>query len=99
VPEDDPLAFPIDRHSLARLEISTWRTEAGDLDILVGIPDQSGRIVRYGELVTRAERLELLGVAVAAASLDDLVASKEWADRPKDREALPELRKLRARRT
>jgi hypothetical protein len=29
------------------------------------------------------------------AALDDIIASKEWADRPKDREALPELRALR----
>jgi len=29
------------------------------------------------------------------ASLDDIIASKEWSNRPKDREALPELRSLR----
>lgn len=97
--EDERLSFPIDRHSLARLEVSTWRTDAGDLDILIGIPDLSGRIVRYEELATRAEHLELLGVGVAAVSLDDLVASKEWAGRPKDHEALPELRRLRSRLT
>ncbi len=27
--------------------------------------------------------------------LDDVIASKEWADRPKDREPLPELRALK----
>jgi hypothetical protein len=32
------------------------------------------------------------GVRVAA--LDDIVGSKEWANRPKDRDALPELRQL-----
>lgn len=31
----------------------------------------------------------------AVASLDDLIRSKEIADRPKDREALVELRRLR----
>lgn len=32
--------------------------------------------------------------AVRVAALDDVIASKTWADRPKDREALVELRKL-----
>lgn len=31
----------------------------------------------------------------APAALDDIIASKEWADRPKDRDALPKLRALR----
>ena len=35
------------------------------------------------------------GVAVRVAALDDLIASKEWADRAKDHHALPELRELR----
>jgi len=32
------------------------------------------------------------------AGLDDVIASKEWANRPKDHEALPELRQLRDQR-
>ena len=32
-----------------------------------------------------------------AADLDDIIRSKEVADRPPDREALPELRRLRDR--
>jgi hypothetical protein len=30
-------------------------------------------------------------VLVQVASLEDIIASKKWADRPKDRDALPEL--------
>lgn len=30
------------------------------------------------------------------AALEDVIASKEWAGRPKDIEALPELRSLRS---
>ncbi len=33
--------------TLIRLEISTWRTDAGDLDILAAIPDRDGRHMRY----------------------------------------------------
>src|SRR6266540_4238141 len=29
--------------SLARMEISTWRTNGGDLDVLADIPDRAGR--------------------------------------------------------
>jgi hypothetical protein len=36
-------------------------------------------------------------VTVRVASLDDVIASKEAAGRAKDRDALPELRTLRAK--
>ncbi len=81
--------------TLAQMELSTWRTDAGDFDVLVGIPDRDGRVVPYEELLDRAEALRLHGVELHTASLDDIIASKEWADRPKDRDALPELRALR----
>ena len=51
--------------------------------------------MRYAELVDRASELHLDGIVVRVAALDDVIASKEWADRPKDRDALPELRSLR----
>ena len=80
--------------TLVRMEISTWRTDAGDLDILTDIPDRDGRHMRYAELVDRASELHLDGIVVRVAALDDVIASKEWANRPKDRDALPELRSL-----
>ena len=61
-------------------------------DVLVGIADRHGRVVPHDELVTRAEELRLHGVVVHTAVLDDVIASKEWANRPKDQDALPELR-------
>ena len=79
--------------ALVRLELSTWRTDAGDLDILADIPDGGGRHLSYWELVDRASELHLDGIVVRVAALEDVIASKEWADRPKDREALPELRR------
>jgi hypothetical protein len=50
--------------------------------------------VRYDELIDRANLQDVHGIAVRVAALDDVIASKEWADGPKDREALVELRKL-----
>ncbi len=80
---------------LARMEISTGRTDAGDVDILLDIPDASGRHRSYDDLIDRAQRLDLSGLVVPVAALDDVIASKQWADRPKDRDSLPELLRLR----
>jgi len=84
--------------ALARMEISTWRTDAGDFDVIADIPDGDGRHLTYEELAERAAELNLDGIAVRVAALDDVIASKEWADRPKDRAALDELRALRQKR-
>lgn len=89
------LPVRVDRASLMRMEISTWRTDAGDMDVLGDIADRNGRHLRYDELAARANSLGIHGIVVRVASLEDVIASKEWADRPKDHEALPELRKLR----
>lgn len=35
---DEAIAFPLDATSVARFELSTWRTNHGDLDIIIGIP-------------------------------------------------------------
>ncbi len=81
--------------TLARLEISTWRTDAGDLDILADIPGEGGRHLVYEDLIGRASELNLDGIVVRIAALDDVIASKEWSNRPKDDDALSELRHLR----
>ena len=81
--------------ALVRMELSTWRTDGGDLDILADIPDRQGRHMLYRELIDRASELNLDGIVVRVAALDDVIASKEWANRPKERDALPELRSLR----
>ncbi len=91
------LPTPIDKETLGRMEISTWRTDAGDFDVLTDLRAGDGRRLRYEELIGRAETQDVGGIAVRVAALDDLIASKEWADRPKDREALPELRELASR--
>ena len=89
------LPVQITGSTLVRMEVSTWRTDGGDLDVLAGIPDEGGRHMSYLELVERASELDLDGIVVRVASLDDVIASKEWSNRPKDRDALPELRSLR----
>ena len=91
------LPVQIDAMTLNAIEISTWRTDAGDLDVLVDIPGRDGVHRQYEDLASRAQVLDYAGMAVHVAGLDDIIASKEWADRPKDRAVLPELRELRDR--
>jgi hypothetical protein len=86
---------PIDATLLARMEVATWRTHSGDVDVLLGIPrNASWELARYTELRDRGEVIELGELRIAVAALDDIIRSKEIADRPADREALPELRRL-----
>jgi hypothetical protein len=91
------LPVQIDALTLSRMEISTWRTDAGDLDVLVEIPSADGTQLSYEDLLPRAvdATYGADGVVVHIAALDDIIASKQSANRPKDREALPELCALR----
>ena len=82
--------------TIARMEISTWQTDAGSLDVLIDIPNRQGHHMPYEDLADAARSLDRHGLVVRVANLSDIIASKEWADRPKDRDALPELYDLRA---
>jgi hypothetical protein len=48
------LPVQIDALTLSRMEISTWRTDAGDLDVLVEIPSADGTRLSYEDLLPRA---------------------------------------------
>lgn len=89
------LPVQIDGAILADLSITTWMTDAGPLDVLAGLEASDGRLVPYDELAERASVLQGEGFVIPAAGLDDIIRAKERANRPKDREALPELRAIR----
>ncbi len=94
----ETLEVALDAKTIANLEIGAWRTRAGDVDVLLGIPKASRvELARYEQLSEQAVLLEIGGAMVPVASLDDLIRSKEVADRPRDRVALVELRELLAR--
>ena len=76
---------------------STWTTDAGPFDVLADLKDLDGRSVSYDELITRSTVLRGDGFVLQVASLDDVIAAKQFADREKDREALPELLDLQKR--
>jgi hypothetical protein len=78
VEEDFP--FRPDAQTLRRAGTLTLTTSAGDLDLLAEPMGSPG----YAALRRRALVVELDGVAVRVASLEDLIAMKQAAGRPQD---------------
>ena len=67
-------------------------TDAGHIDML---REQPG-VDSFEGLWERSETRMVAGLDIHVASLDDLIAMKEAANRPKDREHLMQLRALKA---
>jgi hypothetical protein len=88
------LPVTIDAETLLNFGSSTWMTDAGPLDLLVELRDRDGGRHDFVDLSARAVGYEVGELTVLLASLDDIVASKEFAGRDKDRDALPELNEL-----
>jgi hypothetical protein len=81
---------------LARTSMTRWHTRAGVIDVLHEIPaGEDGKPRGYAELEPNAVAVHGPNATVLVAALDDIIASKEHADREKDRQALPELYALR----
>ena len=95
--EAKQLKIQLDGVMLENSGNSTWTTDAGPFDALADLKDSSGRSVPYEELITRSTVLRGDGFVLHVASLDDVIAAKTFANREKDREALPELLGLQRR--
>jgi hypothetical protein len=92
----DTLEVALDARTIHSFEIGAWRTTAGDVDVLLGIPSATRQdLVRYEQLAENAIELRIDHITVLVASLPDIIRSKEVTDRPKDPDALEELRRLR----
>ena len=92
--EEDGLFVP-DERTLARTRLLTLDTDDGGLDLLADPPGAPS----YEVMRDRADRVELDGVVVAVAALEDLLAMKRAAARPQDLadiEALEVARRLKA---
>ncbi len=90
VPEG--LAFACDAAFLANVSLLNLITQFGDLDLSF-TPSGTGG---YPDLIERAVRMPLHGFTVPVAALEDVIRSKEAANRPKDQRTLPLLRQLLA---
>jgi hypothetical protein len=76
----DGLPFQLDAETLAKGGNFTFVTDAGGVDILA---DPSG-VRGYDELERTAVAMDLDGLTVRVASIDDLIRMKQASARPKD---------------
>ena len=82
------LPVSLDAATLRSFGSSTWMTDAGPLDVLQELPVKGARR-SYDDRAPRRVVAEIVGITFQIAALDDIVASKEYAGRLKDRDALP----------
>ncbi len=87
----DDVPFIPDGRTLRRTRVLTLDTPLGPLDLLA----QPDGAPLYAQLRDRAVVEELAGVLVPVASVDDLIAMKKAAGRPKDLVAVEELEAIR----
>lgn len=92
---EDDVPFVPDGRSLRGMQILTLDTSFGPLDVLTH-PDGSPP---YRSLRGRAERMDLGTASVLVASIDDLLAMKQAAGRPKDKEDVERLEAIKRLRT
>jgi hypothetical protein len=88
---DDDVPFSLDAKTLAAGDHFTFVTDLGDLDCL-GMPAGT---LGYDDLITSAVDVDLDGLVVAVASIDDLIRMKRAAGRPRDLAELEILGALR----
>lgn len=85
------LPFAHDADNLLRAGVWNLTTRYGDLDISFVPSGTEG----WADLSVHTIGIDIDGTQVNVAALDDIIRSKEAADRPKDRLVLPSLRRLR----
>lgn len=91
LPAGAPPMPPLDGRTLRAGSVFTLNSRFGRIDLLAN-PDPG---FDYEILVRNAIRVEFFGFPVLVASLDDLIAMKRAAGRPKDRVELEILGALR----
>jgi hypothetical protein len=88
VPEGLP--FDCSAEALGRAELWNLVTSAGRLDVAFVPSGTEG----FADLARNAVRFDVFGVELLAASLEDIVRSKQAADRPQDRQDVVVLREM-----
>jgi predicted nucleotidyltransferase len=88
---DESVPFVPDARALRRVEMLTLVTSLGELDVLTRPPGAPP----YRELRRNADRYDLGGFNVSVASIDDLIAMKQAAGRPKDLLDVDELEAIK----
>jgi predicted nucleotidyltransferase len=91
LPVDAPPMPPLDARTLRAGSVFTLNSRFGRIDLLAN-PDPG---FDHETLIRNAIQVEFFGLPVLAAGLDDLIAMKRAAGRPKDRVELEILGALR----
>ncbi|MFN0025743.1 MAG: hypothetical protein ACKV2O_00965 [Acidimicrobiales bacterium] len=87
---EDGLAFDCSGAFLSRVELLNLVTSAGEVDLAMNPIGTGG----YAALAKTAITVDIRGTRFLVAALEEVIRSKETADRPKDRLTLPALRAL-----
>ena len=92
--EPEGVPFHCDEHFLGRMSMLNLVTDHGDFDLSfrpAAFPNG------FEDLIEHSVPFDVGGFVVRVAALDDVIRSKETANRDKDRAALPHLYALRDR--
>jgi hypothetical protein len=87
--DDVAAAFQLDGPTRGNGSIWTFVTDHGRLDVAFEPSGTRG----YNDLRRGAQETEIDGMRILFASLEDVIRSKEAADRERDRAVLPDLRR------
>lgn len=90
--EDDPegLPFACDAEFLSHVQVLNLTTDFGSLDLSFVPSGTTG----FEDLDERALTMAVKDISVRVARLEDIIRSKEAANRPKDQRTLPILKQL-----
>jgi hypothetical protein len=89
MPEEAVAAFQLDGTTLGNGSLWTFMTDHGELDVILDPAGTQG----YKDFARNAMRTEVYGLTILVAALEDVIRSKEAADRERDRAVLPNLRR------
>lgn len=81
----------VDAMEFRTSDVSSYRTRFGVIDVLMELPG----VGSYDATQRNARRYEWESLIISVASIDDIITSKETADRAKDRRALDALYEAR----
>ena len=90
--ESVPEGLPFDCTAAMLVRADLWNlvTSAGRLGVAFAPSGTAG----YEDLITEAVPFDVFGVRLHVASLEDIIRSKEAADRPQDRQDVVVLREM-----
>ena len=89
MPAEAAGAFHLDGATLANGSAWKFLTDHGELDVALEPDGTRG----YKDLIRSAVDTQAYGLTIKVAALEDVIRSKEAADRPRDRAVLPDLRR------